>query len=263
MRAGMGLVLSAFVGGCGDLDGVPLVSIETDAPVPALQLGRDLPSLPTLVARWGGGIPLEVVTERWTESWILPEEEGEQARMESNQAVVLLLAPHLPEGELERSVGQVAAAVEALESALEGRDLEALGGPVAAAVSAAHRAADALEEGAPTHALRWALTASDHLRKATPEVLARTLIREVEAELQRWEWIPPDEARPESGVVPLAPGERAEVRVRRLLVGAEEALVSEDYPRALRRAWYAMGLMEALRSGTADTGPDPDLWEER
>jgi len=262
MWAAGGLVLGLALPGCGDLDGVALVAVESDSPVPVLQLGRDLPSVPTLVARWGGGLPLESVLDQWENSWVLPEDEGERVRMESIQALSLLLLPHLPEGELERSIGQVDGAVRALEAALEGRDLEALGGPVSQAVSAAHRASTALGAGDSAEALRWALASSDHLRKATPEVLARTLILEVEAELQRL-WDSPQGPGHSELTLGAAEAARAEARVRRLLAGAQEAMNAEDFPRALRRAWYAMGLIESLRSGGTEPGPVRDPWEGR
>jgi hypothetical protein len=230
--------------GCGDLETAALVSVETDSPVPTLHLGRDLPSVPTLVSRWGGILPLEEVQARWTGSWLLPPSEGDRVRSEAVQALVLLLEPRLSPEEMEAEVDRVRLALANVTLALEGRDLESLDGPVADAARAAARAGEALEAEDRAVALRWALEASDHLRRATPEVVARTLIQEVEARLEEGRI---SDAHPYP--------EEMTARAQRLLQGARAALASDDAPLALRRVWYASGVLGVVEGGEGVRGP--------
>jgi hypothetical protein len=224
-----------------------LVAVETDSPVPTLHLGRDLPSLPGLVDQWGRQLPLAELESRWTDSWALPQEEGLRIRSEAVQALALVLEPRLSKEELEGEVRRVRDALDGVSRALDGLELATLDGPVADAGRAGARASAALEAGDGVAALRWALEASDHLRRATPEVLALALIRETEEALKLLE---------RGGTVPSTPslernsgaGPYSEVtraRVHRLLLGARDALEEGDPARALRRAWYAVGLLES------------------
>lgn len=247
--------LAAVVSGCGDLETVDLVAVEVEAPVPTLHLGSELPSLPGLVAQWGAGLSLEDVEARWTRSWTLPEAEGQMMRSEAVQALALVLEGRLATGDLETEVHRVEEALERISIAVEGRALGALEGPVADASRAADRAMSALERGDRAESIRWSLEASDHLRRATPEVLARTLIREAEALLEA-----PSKALGEAqpGRNPTADpySEETRARVQRLLVGAKGALDSGEPARALRRAWYAVGLLHAQLDGPEGRGTD-------
>lgn len=241
-----------FLGaGCGDLDSGALVAVETDSPVPTLHLGRDLPSLPGLVDQWGRQLPLAELEALWTDSWALPEEEGLRIRSEAVQALVLVLEPRLDEKELEGEVRRVREALAGVSGALDGLELASLDGPVADAGQAGARASSALEAGDRAAALRWALEASDHLRRATPEVLAQALIRETEEALEALEGRrSPPSASPtgrNSGAGPYS--EVTRDRVHRLLLGARDALDGGDPARALRRAWYAVGLLESSSDG--------------
>lgn len=242
--------LGGAIQGCGDLDPVELVAVEADAPVPSLLLGRDLPSLPGLVAEWGAGLSLEELESRWTGSWTLPEDEGRRVRSEAGQALALVLESRVATRELEGAVHRVEEALGLLSVALEGRELSALEGPVAEASQAADRAVAALDTGDRAGAIRWSLEASDHLRRATPEVLARTLIHETEAMLA---FAAEGPGRTVPGRNPTADSYSGETRSRvlRLLSGAQEALEAGEPARALRRAWYAVGLLRA-------EGLDPD-----
>jgi hypothetical protein len=245
------------------------VAVEAEAPVPTLHLGSELPSVPGLLAQWGAGLSLEDVEARWTRSWTLPEAEGRTMRSEAVQALALVLEARIATRDLEAEVHRVEKALERISIAVEGRELGTLEGPVADASRAAERAASALERGDRAGSLRWSLEASDHLRRATPEVLARTLIREAEALLESAREESAHEASaPEAvgeAVEKAQPGrnptaasysEETRDRVRRLLVGAKDALDSGEPARALRRAWYAVGLLHAQIDGPEGRGTD-------
>ncbi|TVR57047.1 MAG: hypothetical protein EA421_01730 [Gemmatimonadales bacterium] len=241
-----------FLGaGCGDLDSGTLVAVETDSPVPTLHLGRDLPSLPGLVDQWGRQLPLAELEALWTDSWALPEEEGLRIRAEAVQALVLVLEPRLDEKELEGEVRRVREALAGVSGALDGLELASLDGPVADAGQAGARASAALQAGDRAGALRWALEASDHLRRATPEVLALALIRETEEALKVLER---SHSNPSTSATGRNSGaetysEVTRARIHRLLLGARDALEEGDPARALRRAWYAVGLLESSSDG--------------
>jgi hypothetical protein len=247
--------------GCGDMEPGALVAVETDSPVPTLHLGRDLPSLPGLVDQWGRQLPLAELESRWAASWALPEEEGLRIRSEAVQALVLVLEPHLSENELGEEVRRVREGLDGVSRAMDGLELATLDGPVADASRAGERASAALEAGDRAAALRWALEASDHLRRATPEVLAQALIRETEEALKILEGdssVPSIPSPPSTGRNSGA-GAYSEVtraRVHRLLLGARDALEEGDPARALRRAWYAVGLLESSSDGPDRMEPD-------
>lgn len=258
------LLILVFATGCGDLDPGPLVSLETESTVPSLHLGGELPSVPGLVSRWGGQIPLEELESRWTDSWALPEDEGQRVRSEAVQALVLILEPHLAEEELEGEVGRVRDALEEISFTMNDRELATLEGPVGDATRAGARAGSALAAGDRAAALRWTLESSDHLRRATPEILARTLIRETEEALRTvGEGFGPPSTGRGFGSDPSSELTRA--RIHRLLQGARDALEGGDPTRALRRAWYAMGLLESSREASDRRGLDDpdDLMRER
>jgi hypothetical protein len=243
-----------FAGGCGDLDTGPLVSLEMEAPVPSLQLGREIPSLPGVRARWGGPLPLAEVEDRWTRSWSRPPEEGAWIRSEAAQAVSALVAPRMRDQEVSDELRSLRRALEAIRDAMDERRLESLEGPVAEAARLELRAREAMDRGDRTGALRWAMEASDQLRAVTPEVLAGVLIREAEEALR--------EGRPGRDWFDDSYAEEERARAERLLLGAREALRSGEPALALRRAWYAVGILRFVGEG-GEGGRMDERQEER
>ena len=130
-----------------------------------------------------------------------------------------------------------------------------LEGPVGDANRAGAKALSALGAGDRAAALRWALESSDHLRRATPDILARTLIKETEEALRIV-----DEgfalSSTERGFGSDPSLELARARIHRLLQGAQDALEGGDSARALRRAWYAMGLLTSSLDVSDRRGSD-------
>lgn len=80
-----------------------------------------------------------------------------------------------------------------------------------------------------------ALRASDVLREITPKAMALTLVENAEDALATG-------SAPQAGQ--LSPEDLG--RVRRLTRWARSAIASEDYERAVQRAFYACGLLGIL-----------------
>jgi hypothetical protein len=79
---------------------------------------------------------------------------------------------------------------------------------------------------------------SARLASLTPRAVAIALIGDAERRLERGEGGGDEGARV------------TRERARHLLRGAAEAVEGEDYPRAIRRAYYASQLLEALEAGS-------------
>lgn len=232
------LLLVPLLQGCGDLGPIDDVALDEGEPVPALRFGGELPSLPALVRRWSPEAGLGPAVAQWEASWGHPDEgEAMQDRQAANRAAAGQLVNDMPPGEtdrLARSLDDVFAALEAVV----GEGMPAgLRGPLSDARDA--RDAARLREGGGDEALRLAhlMETTDHLRRTTPAALAQVLMAGVEEELRRSSGVP-------------AYSEERRTRAHRLLAGAREALATGEPGLALRRAWYAAGLLE-------DTPPPP------
>lgn len=239
------LLPAGLLTGCGDLEPIPRIEVETEEPVPSLRFADRLPSLASVSRRWAPDMPLDDVLSRWEASWRAHGDEAALARQEAVRAASGPLVLALPDGEVDRVVTAVADALDDVQRALGGSPSpEALEGVLSAAAEASVRSRRALGSGDLADALSGALIAADHLRSASPASLGLAMVREAEAELRM-------------NSVSRSYSEVTKLRVERLLAGAREALDNGDDAIALRRAWYALGLVRAGAT-EEDGGVEPE-----
>jgi hypothetical protein len=239
-------MLLPLLAACGDLDPLPQVEAGFDDPVPTVRFGDGLPSLASLARHWDAGRPLEAVVEAWRDSWALPPSQGERIRNEAVRAAAPLLLANLEPELAEGALAGVEEALNGVQRTFDGRPPRELSGSLSAAAAEGDRAREARDRGDLEGTLVHALLAADHLRATTPEALARILVREAEDELGRFPGAP-------------SYSRLSRERAERLLRGAREALADDQPTLALRRAWYALGLLRSGEEAEADPMPPTEL----
>ncbi len=241
MRPGTTLWVALLVGcaltGCGDLTLTDPVSMDTDETVPSLQFQTQLLTLPQAVEKWGRGMALQESVARWQRSWEESGPEAERTRAELRRAVASLLAHELEQEELEGPLAELDRTLGGVQQLL-GDDFPTHFSP---ALESAHRerdrARESLESGEVEAALEHLMAGGDGLQSVTPGALAAELISEAEGQLRRIE----------------GDGSYSEEteRAQRLLIGARDALERDGGVVALKRAWYAVRLLDSALPGTA------------
>lgn len=226
----VGLTLPAS--GCQDVDGHPLsvVAPETHG---AVALGGRLPSVPELME--AHGLEAEGLEElaAWRDSWALRDDDGALVRTRHvYPAMAARLYPLLNRSGVEKLLQENE---ESLRSA-KGMGILLANEKVARAREEAlqfhHEALSVLRNGDGERALRLALQSADAMREVAPQQVALELLEQARAHLRRNQ--DPDAYS----------GEKL-TRIQRLTNGAAEALKRGDYPRAIRRAYYACQLLGA------------------
>lgn len=237
--------LSLVLVGCGDFG--PEISAELDQgePVATMQFSEGLPSLATLSQRWMPDGSLDPIVDRWNASWERSDDEGSRIRMEAIGASVPFLLAEMPDDELESLLGTLDQALEAVHDVIIEASAEGMEAPLRNAIDAHREATASFDREDRAAALEQTLIASDHLRSTTPEALARTLVSQGEEALRR---ISTDDSYPET----------TRLRGERLLIGARDALEGGDTSLALRRAWYAVGLLHTDEEGDGLLSPRPE-----
>jgi len=226
------VLVTLVVVACEDMANDPLAMAVAPETHGAVLLTEGLPTVSDLVtehelaAQAGGDLAA------WWESWDLDLEEGKIVRSSVYPSVSSVLFPRL----LDEGVAELLAQNEESLRAAQAVELLLVADAVDAAMDKARRyhveALEALGEGRGEIALSLALRSADAVREVSPEQVARALLQKASEALRR---------NPETG--PYL--EEELIRIRRLTSGAEEALEAGDYPRAIRRAYYACQLLGA------------------
>ncbi len=207
------------------------------APLPdethgAVALSRGLLSVPDLVEAQGLEDELRNELEAWWGSWTVEEGRGAQLRARLYGRLAVKLFPRLNDRgmtELLRRNGEILRGAQQIGMVLDQVGVE---GALHEAVRLQEAATSAMETGRGYLALSLALESSDALRSVSPGEVAQGLIRRAHEALGRFS--------------PPGPYSEEEMtRILRLTRGASEALDEEDYPRAIRRAYYACQLLGA------------------
>jgi hypothetical protein len=195
----------------------------------AISLGG-LPTVPDLVMAQGLGSEGQADVEAWWDSWSLTLVDGAKARQAVYPSVAARLYPLLNHQGVTELLNQNQASLRTAKSLwviLANRQIES-------ALEDAHRLHDlalsSLLDGEGERALGLALQSADALRAVSPEQVASGLVREAQESLRR------NEASDSYS-------EEQLTRIRRLTNGARDALKGKDYPRAIRRAYYACLLL--------------------
>ena len=230
----LAFVLAALAA-CEDATTDPLARIVAEETAGALALGVDLPDPGSWTVPDDAPPESADAVVRWLTSWDLPGDEGRGVRSLTYGPLAMLFVPELGRGGIGEQLDRLSEGVRrALE--LPGLQLpERIRVRISEASNAHTLARDALRAENLQDAMVQLLTGSDALREVGPEAVARTMVSEVDAARR-------------SISVGDAYSEQDIERVDRLLRGGREALSEQDWARAIRRAYYARGLM---RSGGA------------
>jgi hypothetical protein len=222
--------LTLAVSACEDVANDPLAMAVAPETHGAVLLSESLPTLSDLLAEHGLAAPARSYLDTWWSSWELGPQDGPRVRATLYSPVSAVLFPYL----LEEGVAALLTENERALKAAHAVELLLVADAVDAAMENAWRyhelAVDALGRGMGELSLSLALRSADAVREVSPEQVARALLRQAEEALRR-----------NRDVVPYS--EEELIRIRRLTTGAEEALESGDYPRAIRRAYYACQLL--------------------
>jgi hypothetical protein len=198
----------------------------------AVLLNEGLPTLSDLLTEHGLAGEMGEELDTWWGSWELGATEGQRVRASLYPLVASVLFPYF----LEEGVADLLARNQGNLRAAQSVEILLVADAVDAAMQTAWRfhnqAVEALGRGDAETALNLALRSADAIREISPEQVARELIQQATGAFRR---------NGESGPYT----EEELTRIRRLTSGAEEALSIGDYPRAIRRAYYACQLLGA------------------
>lgn len=195
----------------------------------AVSLGG-LPTLPELVLEQGLESEGQAEVEAWWDSWTLSAVDGAKARQEVYPSISARLYPLLSHDGVAELLRRNQASLRTARSLWV-----ILANPrIESALENAHQlhelALSSLLDEEGERALGLALQSADALRAVSPQQVASELLREAQESLRR------NEASASYSQEQLT-------RIRRLTNGARKAIEEKDYPRAIRRAYYACQLM--------------------
>jgi hypothetical protein len=196
----------------------------------AVLLSDELPSVPALLSAQGLEEEGAAEAEAWRESWDLSEEEGTRLRARIYPSAARRLLPALGDAGVEDLLARNEENLRAVEAVAH----LLLSEPVLEAFQRSQdlhaQARESMDRADGEMALGMALESVDALREVSPEHVGRGLVDEAELAFRR---IRSTEAYSLEELT----------RIRRLTIGAREALEAGDYPRAIRRAYYACQLL--------------------
>lgn len=219
---------------CQDAPTDPVARIVTPETAVSVALGVVLPQPEHWLSEDATDPGLLDAVVRWRMSWDLPTADGRPTREELHPVLARGLAPMLGAGRIKEEEVRLAEGISRAQALPE----EDLGPAIVERLRHAEvvhaRGARALRAGDPVEGLRYVLEAADILREVGPEAVARALVAEVE-ELHRR--LSGSEAY----------SEQDQQRLGRLVTGGRQALQDEDWVRAIRRAYYAKGLLTDRR----------------
>lgn len=220
-RPALAFLAVAMLAACGDSPTDPMAGLVAgDTGLAALALELPLPA------------PVEDgrAEAAWRDSWTRPVLEGRAARDDLYRTLARARAFQADDAELAEAVGFLRTGVRRASSL----DLDVLPAFLAAGVAEARarlRSADrAALAGDATRAWEDLLRGADALREIGPEAVARTAVARADEAYRR---IQAD--------APYTEKERE--RIRRLVWGGRQALEEGDWAGAIRRAYYAEGLL--------------------
>ena len=144
--------------------------------------------------------------------------------------LAMLFVPELGRGGIGEQLDRLSEGVRRALELPEAQLPERVRVRISEASTARVLARDALPAENLQEAMVQLLTGSDALREVGPEAVARTMVSEVDADRRR---ISVGDTYSEQDVE----------RLDRLLRGGREALSEQDWVRAIRRAYYARGLI--------------------
>jgi len=229
LASGMCVLCTLPVSACQDIDHGLILAVAPETHG-AVTLTGGLPTVPDLVLAQGLEREGQADVEAWWDSWALTAADGAKVRQEVYPSVSARLYPLLNRNGVTELLTQNEASLRMARSVgiiLANREIES-------ALEDALRFHDwawsSLHEGDGERALRFAFESADALRAVSPEQVASGLLEKAQESLRR-------------NGASVSYSEEQLTRIRRLTNGAREALEGKDYPRAIRRAYYACQLL--------------------
>jgi hypothetical protein len=226
------VISTLSVSACMDAGGHPLAVALAPETLGAVLFSEELSTVPRLFSDYGLALEGAAESEAWWDSWALGDLEGAHLRSQIYSSAAQRLFPVMglagTQDVLDRNTLSLAA-VGAVGAIVDSEGISHALGRARGFHSDAWRA---LGRGEGEDALRLALRTTDALWEVSPQQVAVDLIGRATDEMGR---------NPE----PASYSEEELIRIRRLMYGASEALEEGDYPRAIRRAYYACQLLGA------------------
>jgi hypothetical protein len=226
------VVLTLMASACKDASGHPLALAVAPETHGAVVLGEEPATLPRVLTDHGLARAGVLEIEAWRDSWSLGGREGEALREQVHPMAARRLVPVLGKAGVQDLLARTAltlASVHAIGSSFES---EFVATSLARARELQRGAALAAERDDPESALVGIFRVSDVLWNLSPGRVAQDLLEKARLALER----KPD---------PSPYSEEELIRIRRLMFGATEALEAQDFPGAIRRAYYACQLLGA------------------
>lgn len=224
------LLVTPVVSGC-DAGDDPLAVVVAGETRGALALSMGVPALPDLVRAADAEERLEGALDLWTSSWGRPEAEGRRLRREAYDEALPALAESLGPARVGDELERLRRALDAVGDLPEATLPAEFRERIARASELEREGRDELRAGRAGEALRRVVSGGDALREIEPRNVALYLVERADEALRR--------ARSEG----LAGSERDARRGSRMVLGAREALERNDFPLAIRRAYYACHLL--------------------
>jgi len=196
----------------------------------AVFFAHGLSTVPSLFSDHGLALEGAVEAEAWWDSWSLVQAEGAQLRSLIYPLAVQRLYPVMGVAGIRDVLGRNALSLAAVETVESVVGLESISHALDRARNLHSQARSALVRGEGESALMLALHAADALWEVGPQQVAMELIERATDALGR-----------NFGLTSYS--EEELIRIRRLMHGASDALDEGDYPRAIRRAYYACQLL--------------------
>ena len=227
---GLCVVCTLPLSACQDIESDPFAIAVAPETHGAILFSGRLSSVPHLLSAEGLETEGAVEANAWWESWTLGEGDGERLRSQIYPLAVSYLYPVLGDVGIRDLLvhhGEILAAVEAAAALISS---EPVRGALAKAQGSYREAVVESDRGELEQALVLALRSVDALWQVSPHQVTLDLLDRAAEGLRRIE---------EDGSY----SEEELTRIKRLANGAEEALGSGDYPRAIRRAYYACQLL--------------------
>ncbi len=222
----------AVLAACEDATTDPLARLVAEETAGALALGVELPDPGSWTVPDDASPAAADAVVRWSRSWDLFGDEGRAVRSLTYEPLATLFVQELGRGGIGEQLDRL---YEGVRRALELPEIQ-LPEHILTRLSEASNAQVLAREALRTENLQVAmvqlLKGADALREVGPEAVARTMVSEVNEERRS---ISVDDPYSEQDLQ----------RLDRLLQGGREALTERDWVRAIRRAFYARGLMES------------------
>ena len=226
------VISTLSVSACKDAGNNPLGMLVAPETSGAIVFSDGLSTVPQLLADHGLAHEGATEAEAWWDSWTMEGSEGAELRSIVYPSAAQRLYPVLGLSGTQEVLGRNTSSLSSIAAVVGLIDSEAISQALIRARGLHSEAWRALGRGEAEGALQLAFRTADALWEVSPRQVAATLIEEATDALGR-----------NPGLTSYSHEEL--IRIRRLTYGASEAFEQGDYPRAIRRAYYACQLLGA------------------